>query len=292
MAGEKIARGADARRGGRPRSARLAGGRPGDGHAGGAGRAARFAGGALGVLCAAALAVTLVFAGLLACLAPVTTRLLAQATSLEDVSPYSRDELVDLAVATRAYTVGSLDLDGLRRAEQDALDAARADGRVPAGADAASDQLALPADALAHLDDCRAVLDVALPVLACVAAGAVALGVACALLGGWRARGRRRLGAALVGGGATVLAAFGLLGAWALLDFKGLFAVFHGLFFQEGTWKFPWDSLLICMYPDAFWTGMAAVWVAVAALLGAACAAAGAVLLCGPRADRATMGGA
>ena len=64
--------------------------------------------------------------------------------------------------------------------------------------------------------------------------------------------GQRTLGRTLIAGGGLVLAAFCALGAWAAIDFDGLFAAFHSLFFQAGTWTFPYDSLLITLYPTAF----------------------------------------
>jgi len=252
----------------------------------------------LGALVALSLAATLVFAGLLACMAPPTTRVLARATSLDDVSPYTRAELVDLAVATRDYTVGSHEGDELLRAQAQALAAAIEDGRVglgalgpsPAELRAASphrlmtvfaglpQELVLDASAVAHLDDCYAVISLAVRVLgANVLAGAL-LALACG-----RVCGTRSCGGALVAAGAAVLLAFALLGGWALADFDGFFGVFHSLFFAQGTWKFPWDSLLICMYPDAFWYGMAAVWVATSCLLSAACVAGGLALRRGAR---------
>jgi uncharacterized membrane protein len=33
------------------------------------------------------------------------------------------------------------------------------------------------------------------------------------------------------------------------------FIAFHRLFFPQGNWSFPADSLLIRLYPDAYWTG-------------------------------------
>ena len=74
---------------------------------------------------------------------------------------------------------------------------------------------------------------------------------------------RRALGRTLMASGGLVLAAFCALGAWAAIDFDGLFAAFHSLFFQAGTWTFPYDSLLITLYPTAFWMGMGGIWLAV-----------------------------
>ena len=244
----------------------------------------------VGTLAAAALAVALVFAGLLACMAPVTTRVLAQATSLDEVSVYTKDELVELACVTRSYVVGTAVGGDLLNAQGNALAAAIEDGRLDAQAmplnpdelrnsaphwlarsfRSLPEQLVLDSEASTHLDDCRDVITAAVPVLGVVALVAFALLGACAAKGG-----RRVLGGALLGAGAGVLGVFVLLGGWALVDFDGFFEVFHGLFFAEGTWKFPWDSLLICMYPDAFWYGMAAVWAATTCLLAAGCVIAG-----------------
>lgn len=244
----------------------------------GRGRRAALAG--LGALAAAALAALAVLAGFVACALPGTTRALAERTALVDASPYTRGELVGLAEATRAYTLGRHSLADLLGAEAAALEAALADGRAevealgPAAAAAAegrlagmeageleallggaSERLVLPARALAHLDDCHAAVLRAAPMVALAGAASVPLLAACARLGG-----RRGLGGALAAGGCLALALLAALALWAAADFEGLFAAFHGLFFREGTWTFPWDSLLICMYPEAFWAGMAAVW--------------------------------
>ena len=60
-----------------------------------------------------------------------------------------------------------------------------------------------------------------------------------------------------------------------VIDFNGLFAAFHSLFFVDGTWTFNYDSLLISMYPIDFWMGMGAVWVGSAIGVGLLCFAAG-----------------
>ena len=64
------------------------------------------------VVAAASLAITLVAAGFAACAAfPQTTEMLAEAFSGNGNpgTPFSHDELVQAAVATRDYTVGSND---------------------------------------------------------------------------------------------------------------------------------------------------------------------------------------
>ena len=71
------------------------------------------------------------------------------------------------------------------------------------------------------------------------------------------------------------LAVLVVLGLWGVIDFNGLFAAFHSLFFVDGTWTFNYDSLLISMYPIDFWMGMGAVWVGSAISVGLLCFAAG-----------------
>ncbi|MCI2242066.1 DUF1461 domain-containing protein [Adlercreutzia sp. JBNU-10] len=91
------------------------------------------------------------------------------------------------------------------------------------------------------------------------AAGAAALGLAA--LGALIARDRRAAaGKALMAAPALVIAAFAVLGLWGALDFNGLFGAFHAVLFPQGNWTFSWDSLLISMYPLAFWMGMAGTW--------------------------------
>lgn len=113
----------------------------------------------------------------------------------------------------------------------------------------------LTADAISHLDDVYRVACVAKPALVIVAMLCIA-GLAHVAV----RIGRRALGRTLIAGGGLVLAAFCALGAWAAIDFDGLFAAFHSLFFQAGTWTFPYDSLLITLYPTAFWMGMGGIW--------------------------------
>lgn len=261
-------------------------------------------------LTALMLAVTLVAAGFAACASPPATRLLAQATQSAAASPYSAEQLLDLACAARTYAVdprhdGSRD--ALTSAELDAAQAACAPGSptasrwsapardvaqeaplrsVPPGliaADLAScgAQYALDDDALAHLDDCNRLIGAVAPWLMAAAALAAA-GIAALALG----RCRRALGTALVAAPLAVLGAFALIGLWGALDFNGLFAAFHGALFPQGNWTFPSDTLLITMYPLDFWVGMAALWLGTTAMMAILSLAAGTGLLRTPRENR------
>ena len=82
---------------------------------------------------------------------------------------------------------------------------------------------------------------------------------------------RRALGRALLAAGTIVLTAFLAFGVWAILDFSGLFALLHSLFFAEGTWTFSYESLLICMYPLPFWMGMGVIWLIASAAACVGC---------------------
>ena len=90
------------------------------------------------------------------------------------------------------------------------------------------------------------------------------------------ATGRRRAaGGALTVAPAVLVVALAAAGLWAALDFNGLFAAFHGVFFPQGNWTFGIDSLLICMYPLGFWMGMGAVWLVTTLVACIICLAAG-----------------
>ena len=45
------------------------------------------------------------------------------------------------------------------------------------------------------------------------------------------------------------------------------FSAFHGLFFAEGTWTFPSDSVLIRLFPESFWTMAGVTWAALVGLI-------------------------
>ncbi len=269
---------------------------------------ARARGGALANTAAAlacvALAVTLVAAGFGACCLPVTTQLLSQATSNFEDTPYAPAQLTALAVATRDFTVddygrSSLGTQGAQDVlAQRILDAAReASGEQspvrsrwsqaardvvenPPSASPAQvaftalagvgDAYALDRDAVSHLEDCNRLVRTAVPMLW----GAAAL--AAALLIALVATGRRRAaGGALTVAPAVLVVALAAAGLWAALDFNGLFAAFHGVFFPQGNWTFGIDSLLICMYPLGFWMGMGAVWLVTTLVACIICLAAG-----------------
>lgn len=206
------------------------------------------------------LAVTLIGAGFAVVAIPdAATATLSRAFSGCDQpnTPFTADELASMAIAGKHYTFDDNDREKLDAAIAEANAAAEADGRATASTRESAAR-SLPADAMSHLDDVYRVASVAKPALVIVAMLCIA-GLAHVAV----RISRRALGRTLMAGGGLVLAAFCALGAWAAIDFDGLFAAFHSLFFQAGTWTFPYDSLLITLYPTAFWMGMGGIWLAV-----------------------------
>ena len=207
------------------------------------------------------LALTFVACGFAVCAGvPQVVTGLSQSYSNDELSPFSKEELVVAAEATRDYTVGTHDYNAL----METLGQINAEADTPY-ADASAEELAdapeqytLTPDAISHLDDVYDVVQRALPSLLACAVLAAFTFFCCFYMYGSRSVGRP-----LAYAGAVVIAAFAVLGAWALADFNGLFARFHSPFFADGTWVFSTDSLLICMYPQAFWMGMGAIWLAV-----------------------------
>lgn len=236
----------------------------------------------LACLCSLALAVTCLAAGFAACAAPATTRALTTAYGDFATTPYGHDQLVNLAVLTRDYTVDHIPRATLEEAIVDAARASAFDESLGkssqwkrvAAATRLSDETQ-PADQVAaalgawpafglddevysHLDDCYALISGALPWLWLAAAIAAASLVILV-----RAGHVRTAGSALIAGPAALLAFMAVCGIAAAIDFEGFFALFHGVLFPQGNWTFPADSLLICMLPEGFWMGMGALWLAV-----------------------------
>ncbi len=175
---------------------------------------------------------------------PPATRALAEQYSLGQSAGLSYEDSLDVAERVRAFVV--------RGSEEELPDLVA--GRP--GFDAA---------AIAHLRDVRTVLRGARLATLLLAVG-LALWVASAIQAG----DRSRVGLALyVAAGAS--AVFVVLAALAALaDFSAFFSAFHGLFFADGTWTFPDDSLLILLFPEPFWMTAGAAWGALVLLIAAA----------------------
>lgn len=134
-------------------------------------------------------------------------------------------------------------------------------GELPAQVEG---QPAFDAAAVSHLADVRDVVIAArwatvaaLMILCVLVAHAVAHDAQLALARGFRWAGRALLGA------------IALLVFAGVADFEALFSAFHSLFFASGTWTFPYDAMIIRLFPLQFWTtsalalGALVVWGAV-----------------------------
>lgn len=229
------------------------------------------------------LAIGLVGSGLFMCCAPFTTESLSGMFSRWEGSAFTQKDLIDAAVVTRDYTVGSHDRDAvyhmmyeINRSSQEAgRSVASTAGAPDLSLDAtepSADDLALSfryagedhvlsEEALGHLDDVFYVVDTAR--IALIALTILGL-IGCVILA--KTSGRKRLGQVLMAPALVVVALFAALALWVIVDFNGFFTVLHSLFFAEGSWTFDVDSLLIRMYPTNFWIGMGAVWLATTVL--------------------------
>ena len=84
------------------------------------------------------------------------------------------------------------------------------------------------------------------------------------------ARFGRELGRGMQVGAMALLALVLGAAAFALVSFDAFFAAFHAIFFAAGTWTFPYDSLLIQLFPERFWALSGAAWGALALALAVA----------------------
>ncbi len=211
----------------------------------GLGRAESLAAGAASALLVVGLAVLLL-------LAPAFTRVLVQRLEVAGEAGLSAESALRSAELVRGYVAGS--------------------NREPLPAVVGSRE-GFGVRAVAHLDDVRAV----------IRGARLATGVLAALLAAWIGvrLGRRESGPLVAGlktGAVMLVSAAGVSLLAALLDFGRFFSAFHGLFFEEGTWQFPADDLLIQLFPEPFWIISGVAW-AVSVLLGGALMYAAARLL-------------
>ena len=118
------------------------------------------------------------------------------------------------------------------------------------------DEYSLPRNALSHLQDCTPIFTTGRISVGVVGGfalvGLIALGILA---------GRKRIGGTLIAGAALVIGILVALGIWAAVDFDGIFTWMHTLFFAQGSWVFNSDSLLITLFPEAFWAAMAGLWI-------------------------------
>jgi integral membrane protein (TIGR01906 family) len=232
------------------------------------------------------LAFALIGGGFAVCVASPVTHGLSWVFSDDATSPFDRNQLATVADATRDYAFGKHDLLALYQTIYDVDVEFRgsvgysAASTTSAGfpkVDQVTDRTSLTQlreafngasevycysqAELSHLDDCYVLARLSYPVI--IAAAILAL--AGLIFTGVTGR-RRRLGAVFLAAGVLVMVLFVALAVWAALDFQGFFTAFHGVLFSQGNWEFPYDSLLICALPTAFWVAMGVVWLILALL--------------------------
>lgn len=187
----------------------------------------------------------------------------ASATIEEGVGPFTHEQLIEGAMAVRDYSFGSHDVDRLDAV----IEKMNAEAGTGFGRDSDQDALGayrytLPADAIEHLDDVWEVAQTANGIIAILIIGSLALSIVSAALHGFKA-----LMGALIAAGIIDMCLILSLLIWAAGSFEGFFSAFHSLFFEEGTWVFAGDSLLIAMLPQGFWMGMGVIWLTATAVL-------------------------
>ena len=217
------------------------------------------------ILGAIFLAATYIAIGYAVCAGvPFVTEKVAAATVDDASSPFNKVQLVQGAVATQDYSFGSHDLG----AYGDVLREMNYEASTPyAGTEDifdAPDEYTVTSEAIAHLDDVHEVSNRLMMPIFGIAAIAAFL-----LFAGFRMFGTRLVSNMLIIGGCISAGILIVLGLWALVSFDSFFAVLHSLFFAQGTWTFPSDSLLITMLPESFWAGIGGVWLAISVLLSA-----------------------
>lgn len=228
---------------------------------------------------AALLAFGLFGSGLVVCMMPQTTQLLGDNFSGWDAATYPQTTMEELAEAVRSFSVE----DTGRQLLEDAVANALAEdhpeikaaleagntgqnvgGNLHAGGLGIGNLLSiytLPSSAVDHLQDC-------IPIFV-TSRIAIILSLVFALVGILLLiiRRRRKLaGWIMFVVPLVIIGVITVLGVWSFIDFDSLFTALHGLFFTSGTWVFPADSLLITLFPEAFWMGMGIVWVSVSIL--------------------------
>ncbi|MBQ9021859.1 MAG: DUF1461 domain-containing protein [Eggerthellaceae bacterium] len=245
----------------------------------------------LGILFSITLAISLFAAGFAVCTLPTTTPALSRLFSDFETSVYLPDDTIELASATRDFTVGfhgTSDSSATNVLAMRIMDAAKNSSAkesikaekwkkvsIPTTGTATvqmyelaaqGNQYSLGENEIKHLIDCNKIIRVAVPVLIVIAVITLISGVILGVTSKKRALGR-----ALIAAPALLLLAMISIGVWAIVDFNAFFSAFHGLFFPQGNWTFPADSLLICMLPTGFWIAMAAIWIIVTIALSLVC---------------------
>ncbi len=215
----------------------------------------------LTVACAVGIAYSLFGLGFLACTTSQATAAIGGTFSGWDNTVFGKQNMAQIAEETRAFSIDGASTDALF----DAIQNAAKESNV-AESLTSSERYTLPENALSHLRDCTPIFTTGRISVGVVGGFSLAGLVALFVLAG-----RKRVGRTIIAGAGLVGALLLALGIWAVVDFNGLFTWMHTMLFAQGNWTFSSTSLLIQLFPEAFWAAMAALWV-VASLVCAAIA--------------------
>ena len=214
-------------------------------------------------------------AGLCACTTPQATQFIGSTFSGWQHAVYPENDMAAIAEEVRSFSVDESDVEALYETVNTAmnenypiLSEAFQTGEVASSlrsklvAETGSENLAIlqerysfEQDAISHLQDCTPVfttMKISTGIVFC--AGIIGL-----VITGIRS-GRKAVGQLLMASGLILIMCLIVLAAWALIDFNSLFTLMHSLLFTEGSWVFSYDSLLISLFPEAFWAAMAGLW--------------------------------
>jgi integral membrane protein (TIGR01906 family) len=175
-------------------------------------------------------------------LTPVFTRSLVAAHSRTAEAGLSEPIMIETAERVRLFVVSR-------------------EGTLP---ERVGNRPAFDESAVSHLEDVAGVLATATAATVFLALLMCGVGLAAVRVGR-EAQTVRALRAA----GAVALVFPLLVAGVGALSFDALFAAFHSLFFASGTWTFPYDSLLIQLFPEAFWVWAGVAWGVLVMAVGA-----------------------
>lgn len=237
------------------------------------------------------LAYSLFGLGFVVCTLPQATQAIGATFSGWEDSTYPEQDMAQIAEAVRSFSIEGTPSEELYGTIDSVMEQAKPEvaavfdagsitdsGVSPAELGTSSlsrleEEYSMPSDAVSHLEDCTPIFTTGRISTGVVGAFGVAGLVAIALLAG-----RKRLGGTLMLASALVVAVIVALGIWAAVDFDGLFTWMHTLFFAQGSWLFDSDSLLITLFPEAFWAAMAGLWIIASLVFAGVVALAGKII--------------
>lgn len=196
----------------------------------------------LKILTTLSLVLTLSLTGLMICIhVPAVTHLLSLATSHNELFGVDSDTMAQAALFTRDFSIGSIDRESL----MSSLAQLGIDGNL------------LDDEMLNHLSDCTWVFALMTNIFLGTALATLIFAILTLVVSG-----RGALGKVFVLGGCLTIALLVIFVFALCFGFEEFFTWMHSLFFEGQSWLFDAQSLLISLFPTAFWEQMGVVWVA------------------------------